>query len=214
MITHHPGEDLLLSYSAGSLGESWSLGIATHLALCPTCRGAVAAAEEVGGLLLEDSDSAEMPANSLDKVLALLDEPAADFVEDAVPAGRGVLPQPLRGYVGGDVDSIGWKSIGGGAYQYLLDTADSAQARLLLIPEGKPVPEHGHRGREVTLVLAGSFTDQVGKFGRGDLEDADADLVHSPTAGGGEDCVCLAITDAPLKFRGLLPRLAQPFIKI
>jgi putative transcriptional regulator len=28
----------------------------------------------------------------------------------------------------------------------------------------------------------------------------------------GEDCICLAATDAPLRFRGLIPRLAQPLL--
>ena len=48
MSTHHPGVDLLLSYSAGSLGEGWSLAIATHLAYCPTCRSAVEDADDLG----------------------------------------------------------------------------------------------------------------------------------------------------------------------
>jgi putative transcriptional regulator len=33
-------------------------------------------------------------------------------------------------------------------------------------------------------------------------------------AEAGVECICLAASDAPLKFHGLLPRLAQPFFKI
>ena len=33
-------------------------------------------------------------------------------------------------------------------------------------------------------------------------------------AEAGADCICLAATDAPLRFRGVLPRLAQPFLRI
>jgi putative transcriptional regulator len=35
-----------------------------------------------------------------------------------------------------------------------------------------------------------------------------------PVADIGEDCICLAATDAPLRFRRLIPRIAQPFLRI
>jgi putative transcriptional regulator len=63
-------------------------------------------------------------------------------------------------------------------------------------------------------VLAGSFYDQGAWFRRGDVEEADATIEHQPAAGPEEACICLAVTDAPLRFRSLLPRLAQPFLGI
>ncbi len=86
--------------------------------------------------------------------------------------------------------------------------------RLLRIPAGKPVPEHSHGGRELTLVLAGSFSDETGRFARGDIEDADENLEHQPIADEGEDCICLAVTDAPLKFRSWFVRMVQPVLGI
>ena len=101
-----------------------------------------------------------------------------------------------------------------GIYQHRIFTNDSGQARLLKIPAGRPVPEHGHNGRELTLVLAGSFNDKVGEFVRGDVEDVDQEIVHRPVATSVEECICLAVTESPLKFRSLLPKLAQHFIRI
>ncbi|MEQ8255670.1 MAG: transcriptional regulator, partial [Roseovarius confluentis] len=37
---------------------------------------------------------------------------------------------------------------------------------------------------------------------------------HTPVAEVGADCICLAVTDAPLRFRGFIPRIAQPFLRI
>ena len=54
----------------------------------------------------------------------------------------------------------------------------------------------------------------VGAFGVGDLEVADGDLEHTPTAGEEAPCICLAATDAPLRFQSLVPRLLQPLFKI
>ena len=86
--------------------------------------------------------------------------------------------------------------------------------RLLKIPAGQPVPEHSHRGRELTVVLTGAFDDGETRFERGDMEDADEDIQHIPTATPEADCICLAVTDAPLRFRSLLVRLFQPILGI
>jgi putative transcriptional regulator len=75
------------------------------------------------------------------------------------------------------------------------------------------MPTHGHRGQELTLVLAGSFSDEHGTFARGDVEEADEDVEHQPIADPGEDCICLAVTDAPLRLRGIAAIL-QPFLRI
>jgi putative transcriptional regulator len=93
-------------------------------------------------------------------------------------------------------------------------TRAACRARCANIPAGCAVPDHGHAGTELTLVLQGAFRDETDRFGAGDVEVADADLDHQPVAEDGADCICLAATDAPLKFNSMLPRLAQPFLRI
>ncbi len=101
-----------------------------------------------------------------------------------------------------------------GVRQAILPTSKEASARLLFIPAGQAVPDHGHRGTELTLVLQGAFSDSTDRFGPGDLEIANEDLEHTPVAEAGADCICLAATDAPLRFTSLIPRLVQPFFRI
>jgi Anti-sigma factor len=84
----------------------------------------------------------------------------------------------------------------------------------LYIPAGVAVPDHGHQGTEITMVLKGAYSDQQARFARGDVEIADEHLEHTPVADISEDCICLAVTDAPLKFNALLPRIAQTFLRI
>jgi len=59
-VRHHIGDDLLLNYASGALDEASSLLVATHLALCPTCRGRAERAEMIGGELLESLPPAEL----------------------------------------------------------------------------------------------------------------------------------------------------------
>jgi putative transcriptional regulator len=138
--------------------------------------------------------------------------------EIAVPKNRemepGILPGPLQDYVGGDLDAIRWKPVGMGVKQAILPTSKEATARLLFIPAGTAMPDHGHQGTEMTMVLQGAFQDDDEYFARGDVEIADSDVHHTPVADIHEDCICLAVTDAPLQFDGLLPKIAQRFLRI
>lgn len=219
-INHHVSDELLLRYASGELAEGWSLAVATHLALCPSCRQRLAKMETIGGALLENISTGTAPDDAWARMRSRLENAATGVSHPtegrlSVARAEPILPEPLRSYLGGDIDSLKWRSLGMGAYQIPIRLADTSTiARLLRIPAGKPVPEHGHSGQELTLVLAGSFRDGSDVFARGDLEEADAGLTHQPLASEGEDCICLAVTDAPLKFKSWLVRLIQPVLGI
>ena len=87
-------------------------------------------------------------------------------------------------------------------------------ARLLRIPAGRPVPDHSHGGLELTLVLAGAYSDATGRYRRGDFQEAEEDLEHQPHAAPGGDCISLVITNAPLCFSNFGARLIQPLLGI
>ena len=206
-VRHHLSEELLTAYAAGALPEAFALVVATHLSMCDECRAMAESLDGIGGTLIEALDGAAMDAGALEAVMARLDAaPAAPIRVD-----RGVLPAPVRAYIGGDLDAVKWKPVGMGVKQAVLQTSDSAAARLLYIPAGAAMPEHSHRGMELTLVLQGAFEDDSDRFGPGDVEIADDEVDHTPVADVGADCICLAATEGRLRFKSWLPRLAQPF---
>ncbi|WP_297767906.1 ChrR family anti-sigma-E factor [uncultured Roseovarius sp.] len=215
-ITHHLNDALLMSYSAGTLPEAFNLTVATHISMCDDCRARLGAFDSVGGALIEGCESVAMGTDSLAATLNRIRAApvSAPLTQNAntVPTSR--VPAPLRDYIGDDLNAVRWRSVGMGVKQAILTTSRDATARLLYIPAGAAVPDHGHRGTELTLVLQGAFCDEVDRFGPGDIEVADEDLTHTPVADIGLDCICLAATDAPLRFRGLMPRIAQPFLRI
>jgi putative transcriptional regulator len=221
IIHHHISDELLMDYAAGSLEESWSIAVATHLALCPSCRKRLAGMEATGGMLLQSIEcvpEAAAETNSWDALKArIAQEPAkpeAAIAAKTASTKAGLVPEPLRSYVG-DLDALKWRALGMGAYHFPIPTEDKdISVRLLRIPAGKPVPEHSHGGRELTLVLKGSFMDGDDRFGPGDFEETDETVNHQPLAEPGEDCICLAVTDAPLKFRSRIVRMIQPFLGI
>lgn len=205
-IAHHPEEALLLAYAAGSTDEPASLVVATHLALCGGCRRAIAEAESAGGVLLEDAQPQAVDANSLDAVLARL-----DAQEQRKPTrARGVTPEPLRSYLGGELADVNWRHLAGGLWDFRIMKRGKSVARLLKATPGTAVYEHTHEGEEITLILTGGLTDHTGQYHRGDVQSM-TDEYHLPTALPGDDCIVLAATTAPLKFKD--PR-AQLFAKL
>jgi len=215
--THHPGDDLLIAYAAGSQEEPVALVVATHLALCPRCRGEVARLEELGGALLEEQPVEALGEDSVDRVLARLDEPAPEAPQRPAEApceAAPLVPRPLRDYLDGTLDQLDWTTFRGLQKVELLPGRPGFRTRLMRIKSGTAMPTHSHDGNELTLVLAGGFSDEHGHFVRGDVAEADPSVDHRPVADPGEDCLCLAVTDAPLRLTGTFGRLLNPFLRI
>ena len=212
-IEHHVSDDLLLAYGAGTLDEATSLLVATHLALCPRCRSGLDLAESIGGEWMNRTRAnGTVKETGNDSAVASPLQDDEPLRPAAAASGPFLLPQPLRDYAGGDAAELDWRAVGGGIRQVRLKTAETgSEARLLRIAAGTRVPEHSHGGEELTLVLAGSLYDRGKWYRRGDVDVADASVVHRPAAGPEQDCICLAVADARLKFSGVIPRLLQPF---
>lgn len=210
--THHIPPELLLDYAAGSLGEPWALVVACHLAYCPACRQAMGEIEAMGGSLLDSIPPADLDPALLSRTLGQLGaiqlgaSPARpEAPRPMQPPVDGILiPKPLQAYIGGDLNRLDWRWNGTGVHSHALPLAKAkgGMVSLLRIDAARALPMHTHRGEELTLVLAGGFTDAMGSFRRGDVAVADDAIEHQPVAMAEGPCICLAVTDAPLRFKG------------
>lgn len=208
-ITHHISDDLLDAHVTGNLPHAFSVVVAAHLSLCDACRARAEAAEMLGGALLDRVNPRAMSPGAKDRLLAALDDTPPP---PAAIARSGIFPAPVMQALDGQPPK--WRMLGGGIRQQILSADREGSLRLLYIPAGRAVPEHSHGGLELTLVLQGSFSDGEGRFGVGDVETAGDEVDHQPVAGMGGPCICLAATDAPLRFRAMIPRLLQPLFRI
>lgn len=218
-INHHLQEETLLAYAAGTLGEHLNFVIATHLAVCPQCRAKAHEMDVAGASNLMQLAPMTLKATALDDIMARLDD---DFMmEKPVAANKAVttaddaeIPAPLRPYLSQGLDNIAWRSMAPGIKSFPLEDikAGRGSIRLLKIAPGVTIPEHSHDGTELTLILRGSFSDEVGRFKAGDIADLSDDVDHQPIADTAEDCICLIATQAPLRFKGMVPKLMQYFV--
>lgn len=213
---HHPDSDLLLAYAAGTLAEAPSLVVATHLALCPHCRAEVAGMEAIGGALLSADAGMAVSDGLLSDVLSRLDGPPpaeAPRRRLALVGPAPVLPEPLRSYIGGDIDHIRWRRTIPGLHEANVKCSGGA-VRMMRIRSGMGMPQHTHRGDEFTLVLAGGFSDDTGHYLRGDFAATDPSVDHRPVADDDGDCICIAFTDAPLRLTGRFLRWLNPLMRV
>ncbi|MBV0933008.1 ChrR family anti-sigma-E factor [Marinobacterium weihaiense] len=214
-ISHHFDDATLMAYSAGTLPQGMALLVACHLHWCPHCRQRTEHTNAIGGVLLDNLAPSALSEDALNAVLSRLDEPGQEFAA-AEPQGTRQqdddLPAPLTGLLEQPLDQLPWRRIGYGVRQLDLELGGPGATRLLRISPGVSVPHHTHGGNELTLILRGSYNDELGRFCRGDVADLDGDVEHQPLVDTDEDCICLIATDAPLKFSGLMGRLVQPFI--
>ena len=210
-ISHHFDDATLIAYSSGTLNKGMALLVESHLEMCEHCMEQVQTSNRIGGDLLRQIEPVAMKSGSLDQILSMLDD--VELEVSSVSRSRSAeVPASLAEHIGDDLDALEWKTMGLGVQQYDLKLGGAGAARLLRIQPGVSVPHHTHTGNELTLILRGSYSDEIGRFQIGDVADLDDQLEHQPIVDTEHECICLIATDAPLKFSGLMGKLVQPFI--
>jgi putative transcriptional regulator len=216
---HHPSEAVLVAYGSGSLGEGLALVVATHLLYCAACRSKARDVEALGGALLEELPPAALAEDAYAKILPRLGAVEAKPAPQHRPPANGGFspPGPLSDYLGGHISENDWRRIMPGLSRVavLPRGKTGANTQLLRVSPGTALAHHGHhghRGLELTVVLQGGYSDDLGHFGMGDVAETDDSIRHRPMADPGADCICLIATSGRLRFSGLIGRLIQPFI--
>ena len=212
---HHPDDSTLMSYAAGSLPDALAMVVTCHLAMCNHCHSKIADAEQIGFGLMAQPPVAAISKKARGRMLALMDDSPDESLSevDRHYDADGDIPLPLRPQLGQWFSDLHWRTMAPGMKQFILP-ASRGKLRLLKIVPGTFMPSHGHSGSELTLVLKGSYSDELGRFSVGDVADIDPDMIHQPVADTNEGCICLIATDGPLRFKGLVPRLLQPFFQL
>lgn len=214
-ITHLPDIATLMAFSAGTLEEPYAAVVATHLAMSEGGRETVRHMNVIGGALLADEQPAALSDGALTRLMSRLGDDRIAVSRQNKDAASDV-PLPLRNYLPGGLKSIKWRWTGPGVATADLAWGRDGKSRLMLlrVAAGRPVPEHGHGGQELTLILQGAYRDRFGIFAVGDIADHDEDIEHQPIAEPGDDCICLVAVDAKLTFQGRLMRALQPLFGI
>ncbi|MEM0912913.1 MAG: cupin domain-containing protein, partial [Pseudomonadota bacterium] len=179
MIRHHPLPSMLQEYVAGTLDPATSLMVSAHCDMCPTCDKYARSLAERGGNKLEAEDADE----GLDREFAtMMDDIVANDIEVPHSVRRRVkqepksmmefdgksfsVPRALRKFVEKDLT---WSRYLGRMSHANVSIGGGNLAQFIFMEAGAGVPEHTHKGNEITLVLDGEFCDGLSVYKNGDL---------------------------------------------
>ncbi|MEZ8054420.1 ChrR family anti-sigma-E factor [Vibrio atlanticus] len=226
MIKHHPNAAILKDFVDGNLADSVSLIVSSHVELCEHCQKQVSmltaqAADSVfesdtAGLKRSDSemdaflsDDGEFDFDAIDQITADLSQAVEVVVEaqqETVSNTTFMIPRALNSVARKD-----WLNLGKISRARLDFDDESHHTSLLHIDKDGQVPCHTHKGFEITLLLEGSFEDEMGVYNKGDFIWLDGEHTHQPATK--EGCVCLTVSSDALYFTKGVSQLFNPLGK-
>lgn len=220
MSAYHPDDMTLMNYAAGSCSIPESLAVAMHLCFCHDCRQHVKNLNHLGGALLETIKPASTDEDAFETLMSSLEphDHSAPAKVKMEPTPSDKITQhfinPLLRYLPSSLADLPWQRQTKEISKFDLTSLINVkgfQVALQKINAGAKVPKHTHKGFEYTVILSGGFSDELGVYHEGDFIARDASHKHSPTALQNEDCICLTVLNAPLKFTGWY-RVLNPFM--
>lgn len=210
MIKFHPNQQMLKVFSAGELPLSLSIAMSAHIELCDECAQQAFEVEESLSQGTWQENNVEN-ADFSDMLQAIMTEPVQVQAKPQVTpkstthiAGRDyVLPTAFRQF-----KDLKWSGFGAVSRARVINDEQNVRASLLHIDKNGRIPEHQHKGYELTLLLDGSFSDETGTYHKGDFIWLDGEQSHSPYTEKG--CLCYAVQDAPLHFVSGVSKVLNP----
>ena len=217
---------LLLDYVTGALDRPLEILVETHISLNSQSAKQLRMLMQLGGVLLEECEPVSLSEGALDAVMseiqAIEDAKASDqdtspsqnrdnVVSFTAPSSEMMtthLPRPLADYIPDLTCDKSWRRISKGLSQCRITfNGTEVEANIYRIAPGTAIPVHSHEGTEVTLVLAGGFTDETGAFGPGDIAIQETGATHKPVADDDGECIVFAINEGNI-------RLANPIGRV
>jgi putative transcriptional regulator len=211
MIRHHPSGDILASYAAGGLNAGAALVVGSHVDVCAVCRSEISLLNGLGGVLLTKLEPVSLSAGALERALKRFDGNRAPL---RAPAPR---PRFLNGFEipkrmqSQQIGAKLWLAPGIWFAPVKAEHETETCTYLVYGAKNKTLPKHTHPGRELTVVLHGAYTDELGHFAAGDFAEADDTISHAQIVTADSECLCLISSDGPMKPEGFVARLVQGF---
>lgn len=210
MIKYHPTNEMLKAFTAGELPLSLSIAMSAHIELCDCCAKKI---EEIEASLSEEiwkeeqvevSDFGDMLQEIMsNEVIESKSVTISTPIVTKVSGKEYLLPTAFRSFV-----DLNWSGFSAVNRARVITDEKNVRASLLHISKGGRIPEHQHKGYELTLLLEGSFSDENGTYQKGDFIWLDGSQSHSPYTE--EGCLCYAVQDAPLHFMRGMSKALNP----
>lgn len=222
MISFHPTDGQLHQFVTGDLTSAMSLVVSAHVDMCKHCQQTVAdMTDDLANRWMNDRPLERSNLNMIDtpdmsSMLAGIMELEEDPAIETTPVAKSIeldgrqfeLPRTLGRFVH---KTESWSKLVGKLWQAPVDLGEIGKAHFIYMEKGGSVPEHTHRGNELTLVVNGEFEDGQRCFDTGDFIHLNNQHTHTPVSNHDDGCLVFSFVDEPLHFTSGLARLLNPF---
>lgn len=233
MIKHHPTKELMVNYVLGELPASLTAAVAVHCQFCSQCQQQVntLTEQQAHSYFEQDADLEEGLDTNITLIAAdkpvLSDDLALDDIDIEAMISKITASAPSQEYLEPVAKTLTirnkhytlpralehlpmgrWSNIGKLTRSRVMLDEGEIHTSLLHIAPGGGVPEHTHDGFELTLLLSGSFHDEMGEYVPGDFIMLDGQHQHNPVSEHG--CLCYTVANAPQHFTQGINRLLNP----
>lgn len=210
---HHPDENMLIEFSAGTLGTAASICVSAHLHYCSSCRAKLLRLDQVGSQMMSEAEPIEVADNAFDNLMEKIDTAGQAKPEESTPSDD--LPFSVNKLISTSLISKNWKRLSSSVDVARFKTGqEEFEVALHKICAGGKTPKHGHEGLEYTVVLKGSFSDENAVYREGDFLLREPGDVHQPMGAQNGECICLSALSAPIVPTSPLGFLMKPWLRI
>ena len=209
---HHPDENMLIEFSAGTLETAASICVSAHLHFCSSCRAKLLRLDQVGSQMMSEAEPIEVADNAFDSLMEKIDTAGIEPVKSTPNVD---LPYSVNKLMNTSLISKNWKRLSSSVDVARFKTGqEKFEVALHKICAGGKTPKHGHEGVEYTVVLKGSFSDEDAVYREGDFLVRNPGDVHQPMGAQNGECICLSALSAPIKLTNPLGFLMKPWLRI
>jgi putative transcriptional regulator len=213
MSKWHPSSDQLIEYASGTGSSAMAIAISTHLHFCAECRQKVAEMESTAAVMFHEQSGIQMAAGGFDQLMSKIKSEPQRPVQAVKPAPTR-FPAVVEKLINRDTESLDWSSpMKNLRVSRLMTDETGLILGLHHMKSGGRVPNHTHRGNEISVVIEGGFSDAMGSYIPGDFIHLSTEHTHSPQADADGDCWLLSLVEAPVKLTGPMGLIVNPFLK-
>lgn len=209
MINYHPTKQMLIAHSEGQLPLSLTIALSAHVEMCEQCAGKLAElTEQVSQQTWQQPrtemvDFGDMMQSIMASDISPLNSAPISLNEIDIAGKHYTLPLAFRKF-----ETLKWSGFGPINRARIVSDEGDVRGSLLHIDKNGRIPSHQHKGYELTLLLAGSFSDEHGSYQQGDFIWLEGGVTHSPFTEHG--CLCYTVQDAPLHFMAGISKVLNP----
>jgi putative transcriptional regulator len=212
---YHPDTLTINAFAAGTIDTAEGLCIASHVQQCAECKHQLNQLETVGESFFMQPSQVLIAKGAKEGALKAIRQAKQVKPAPRTPTTSSSVPKVLYKWIPNGYDELDWQTITREISTFdLTKNKKGTKVSLLKVKAGAHMPHHRHSGKEITVILQGSFSDEDGIYSEGDYLVRETHENHSPIASKDKDCICLTLLDGPIELTGFFSKLLNPILRL